>query len=155
MTIHADYLNREEDEEDGYINLVNKSMQTTRRFDALKVWVSFKMRGADGWSDLITGCIDNAAYFYSRLAENPDVEVITAPKISSVVFRVLPKNDSTEDGDTMNKRVRRELLHHHGVVIGQTVCNGNVCLKFTLLNPLQSHAKLDELLDLILQLSFK
>ncbi|MBE6359502.1 MAG: aminotransferase class I/II-fold pyridoxal phosphate-dependent enzyme [Lentisphaerae bacterium] len=155
LTIHADYLNREEDEEDGYINLVNKSMQTTRRFDALKVWVSFKMRGADGWSDLITGCIDNAAYFYSRLAENPDVEVITAPEISSVVFRVLPKNGSTEDGDTMNKRVRRELLHHHGVVIGQTVCNGNVCLKFTLLNPLQSHAKLDELLDLILQLSFK
>ena len=155
LTIHADYLNREEDEEDGYINLFNKSMQTTRRFDALKVWVSFKMRGADGWSDLITGCIDNAAYFYSRLAENPDVEVITAPEISSVVFRVLPKNGSTEDGDTMNKRVRRELLHHHGVVIGQTVCNGNVCLKFTLLNPLQSHAKLDELLDLILQLSFK
>ena len=59
------------------------------------------------------------------------------------------------DADTMNKRVRRELLHHHGIVIGQTVCRGNVCLKFTLLNPLQSHAKLDELLDLILQLSFK
>ena len=35
LTIHADYLNREEDEEDGYTNLVDKSLQTTRRFDAL------------------------------------------------------------------------------------------------------------------------
>ena len=152
LTIHADYLNREEDEEDGYINLVNKSMQTTRRFDALKVWVSFKMRGADGWSELITRCIDNAAYFHSILQADADCEVITAPEISSVVFRVLPPAGSSEDADTMNKRIRRALLHHHGVVIGQTVCNGNVCLKFTLLNPLQTHEKLDELLALILSL---
>ena len=152
LTIHADYLNREEDEEDGYINLVNKSMQTTRRFDALKVWISFKMRGKEGWSELITKCIDNAEYFYNQLIKRSDVEVAVKPEISSVVFRVLPEVGSSEDADTMNKRIRRELLHHKGVVIGQTVCNGNVCLKFTLLNPLQNEAKLDELLDLILSL---
>jgi len=152
LTIDADYLNREEDEEDGYINLVNKSMQTTRRFDALKVWISFKMRGREGWSELITKCIDNAEYFYNQLIKRPDVEVAVKPEISSVVFRVLPPAGSSEDADTMNKRIRRELLHHKGVVIGQTVCNGNVCLKFTLLNPLQNEAKLDELLELILSL---
>ena len=152
LTIHADYLNREEDEEDGYINLVNKSMQTTRRFDALKVWVSFRMRGKDGWSELITKCIDNAEYFYDQLMKRDDVEVAVKPEISSVVFRLLPVAGSNEDADTMNKRIRRELLHHKGVVIGQTVCNGNVCLKFTLLNPLQSTEKLDELLALILSL---
>ena len=152
LTIHADYLNREEDEEDGYINLVNKSMQTTRRFDALKVWISFKMRGKQGWSELITKCIDNAEYFYNQLIKRSDVEVAVKPEISSVVFRVLPEAGSSEDADTMNKRIRRELLHHKGVVIGQTVCNGNVCLKFTLLNPLQNEAKLDELLELILSL---
>ena len=152
LTIHADYLNREEDEEDGYINLVNKSMQTTRRFDALKVWISFKMRGKQGWSELITKCIDNAEYFYNQLIKRSDVEVAVKPEISSVVFRVLPEAGSSEDADTMNKRIRRELLHHKGVVIGQTVCTGNVCLKFTLLNPLQNEAKLDELLELILSL---
>jgi len=151
LTLHADYLNREEDEEDGYINLVNKSMQTTRRFDALKVWMSFKMRGADGWSELITRCVDNAAYFYSILDKNRETEVVTMPEISSVVFRVLPKN-AAEDADTVNKRIRRELLHRHGVVIGQTVCYGKVFLKFTLLNPLHTPEKLDSLLQLILSL---
>lgn len=152
LTIHADYLNREEDEEDGYINLVNKSMQTTRRFDALKVWMSFRMRGRDGWSDLIGTCIENATYFYRKLVETPEAEAVIEPEISSVVFRVLPPEGSCEDVDTMNKRIRRELLHHHGVVIGQTVCRDHVCLKFTLLNPLQTHEKLDELLTLILSL---
>ena len=154
LTLHADYLNREEDEEDGYINLVNKSMQTTRRFDALKVWISFKMRGADGWSELMTRCVDNAAYFYSILDANNETEVVTAPEISSVVFRVLPPADSTVDADTLNKLIRRELLHQHGVVIGQTVCYGKVFLKFTLLNPLHTPEKLDSLLDLILSLSY-
>ena len=110
------------------------------------------MRGRDGWSEMITKCIDNADYFYRILKKRDDVEVVVAPEISSVVFRLLPVPGSSEDADTMNKRIRRKLLHHKGVVIGQTVCNGNVCLKFTLLNPLQSTAKLDELLDLILSL---
>ena len=152
LTLHADYLNREEDEEDGYINLVNKSMQTTRRFDALKVWMSFKMRGKAGWSEIITTCMENAAYFYSQLVKTADVEVITKPEISSVVFRLLPPVGCKEDADTLNKRIRRALLHTKGVVIGQTVVYGNVCLKFTLLNPMQTHQKLDELLSLILSL---
>ena len=96
LTIHADYLNREEDEEDGYINLVNKSMQTTRRFDALKVWMSFKMRGKEGWSQLITRCIDNAAYFYGQLKANGAFEVTNEPEISSVVFRQKTEDHRTD-----------------------------------------------------------
>lgn len=145
LTIHADYLNREEDEEDGYTNLVDKSLQTTRRFDALKVWISFQVRGKDGWSNLINTSMENAQYLYSKLKDDKDFEVITEPEISSVVFRYC----ACPNADEINKKVRRELLHKHGIVIGQTVSNGNVCLKFTLLNPLITHEKLDDLLDLI------
>lgn len=152
LTIHADYLNREEDEEDGYTNLVDKSLQTTRRFDALKVWMSFQMRGKDGWSELISTCMENAAYLYKALKADSAFEVVTEPEISSVVFRLSPVicGDSC---DEVNKRVRRALIHEKGVVIGQTVCKGNVCLKFTLLNPLLTHEKLDSLLKLIKSLA--
>ena len=142
LELHADYLNREEDEEDGYTNLVGKSLQTTRRFDALKVWVSFKMRGKDGWGEIIDTCMENAAYLYSRLRNDAEFETVTEPEISSVVFRIASTDDT-------NKRVRRALIHKHGVVIGQTVYNGKVFLKFTLLNPLVTHEKLDSLLELI------
>ena len=65
------------------------------------------------------------------------------------------------EGDIYSEGVERVREHftelkkyadEKGVVIGQTVCRGNTCLKFTLLNPLQSEAKLDELLELILSL---
>lgn len=153
LTLHADYLNREEDEEDGYTNLVGKSMQTTRRFDALKVWLAFQVRGKDGWSEMISTCIENAEYFYTNLASNPKFEVTVKPEISSVVFRVLPQASDNLDADTLNKKIRRQLIHQQGVVIGQTVYNGFVHLKFTLLNPLLTHDKLDELIALILNMA--
>lgn len=150
--LHADYLNREEDEEDGYTNLVGKSMQTTRRFDALKVWMSFYCRGEDGWSELIDACIENARYVYDSLGTRPEFERTNEPELSSLVFRLRDPSLSDSENDEINKKVRRALMHHHGVVIGQTVFNNRVHLKFTLLNPLTTHQKLDNLLDLILSL---
>ena len=151
LTIHADYLNREEDEEDGYTNLVDKSLQTTRRFDALKVWTSFQTRGRDGWSRLIETSMENAQYFYRQLKADPDFKVVTEPEISSVVFRYCGKDNSLNGDalDEINKKVRRTLIHKYGTIIGQTVSDGRVCLKFTLLNPRITHEKLDELKELI------
>lgn len=148
LTIHADYLNREEDEEDGYTNLVDKSLQTTRRFDALKVWISFQVQGKDGWNSIINTALENAQYFYNKLISDRDFEVICEPEISSVVFRYKGNYDKIT-ADEVNKRIRRTLLHKYGIVIGQTVSNGNVCLKFTLLNPLITHEKIDEIMELI------
>lgn len=142
FSLHADYLNREEDEEDGYTNLVGKSMQTTRRFDALKVWIAFLTRGRDEYAAIIDTCIENATYLFEQLQGNPSFEVAIEPEISSVVFRL-------QDTDELNKKVRRLLLHEEGVVIGQTVYEGKTFLKFTLLNPLLDHQKLDGLLLLI------
>ena len=146
LTLHADYLNREEDEEDGYTNLVGKSLQTTRRFDALKVWMSFLLRGKEGYSSIINTCIENAKYFYDRVLSDSSFETIVEPEISSVVFRL-------SASDEINKLVRRKLIHQDGIVIGQTVFENKVYLKFTLLNPLVTHQKLDELIEEIKFLS--
>lgn len=145
LTIHADYLNRKEDEEDGYTNLVDKSLQTTRRFDALKVWASFKLHGKSGWSKLIEKSMDNAQYFYELLKNDINFEVATKPEISSVVFRLI----GIRNCDEVNKNIRRKLIHNYGIVIGQTVNHGNVFLKFTLLNPKIDFEKLEELKELI------
>jgi L-2,4-diaminobutyrate decarboxylase len=145
FTLHADYLNREEDEEDGYTNLVGKSMQTTRRFDALKVWMAFQTRGANGYASLIDTCIENATYTYEKLVADADFEVAIQPEISSVVFRL-------QRSCEINKAVRRKLIHQQGVVIGQTVYAEKIFLKFTLLNPTVTHEKLDSLISLIKQL---
>ena len=139
--LHADYLNREEDEEDGYINLVGKSMQTTRRFDALKVYMAFQTRGSEGFGRIIDTAVGNASYFYGRISEDPDFIAPVEPEMSSVVFALA-------GGDDLNKRVRRQLLSE-GTVIGQTVKDGRVMLKFTLLNPNLGPSQIDGIITRI------
>lgn len=139
--LHADYLNREEDEEDGYINLVGKSMQTTRRFDALKVYMAFQTRGRNGYGRIIDTAVGNASYFYGRISSDPEFIAPVEPELSSVVFAL-------KAGDEVNKKVRRRLLAE-GTVIGQTVKDGRVMLKFTLLNPNLAHSQIDSIIDRI------
>ena len=138
---HADYLNRVEDEEDGYINLVGKSMQTTRRFDALKVYMAFQARGLDGFGGIIDTAVENAAYLYDKVSSDGDFIAPVEPEMSSVVF-------AHKGGDELNKRIRRLLLAE-GTVIGQTVMDGKVMLKFTLLNPNLTHERIDRIIDRI------
>ena len=136
--LHADYLNREEDEEDGYINLVGKSMQTTRRFDALKVYMAFRMRGRDGYRKLMDTMIGNAAYFYDRISSDEEFIAPVEPELSSVVFAL-------RGGDERNRKARRSLMQE-GIIIGQTVYRDQVMLKFTLLNPALTHEHIDMLI---------
>lgn len=149
LSFHSDYLNRAEDEEDGYDNLVSKSMQTTRRFDALKVYMSFMTRGKDGYEELIDTMIENAQYFYDILHAQSRVETLNSPELSSVVFRIIPEDDS-QDIDSFNKYIRRSLMHDYGIIIGQTVAKGSVYLKFTLLNPTSTKDDFDALMQLLL-----
>ena len=161
LEYHADYLNREEDEADGFTNLVDKSLQTTRRADALKVWVSFRTRGADGFEKIINTCVENASYAFEKLtdvffAKNGFCfEAGPKPEISSVVFRVKKQDGSfsARQEDAVNKKIRRDLLQKHGIVIGQTVYRDCVFLKFTLLNPNVTHESLDKILLTILELA--
>lgn len=127
FTLHADYLNREEDEEEGYINLVDRGAQTTRRFDALKVLFSFECRGKDGYDKIVTHLIDNAEFFYLLLSSDDDFYLPLKGDISIVTFSYKKNNE-------VNKKIRKTLLND-GIVIGQTTYKGLVMLKVTLLNP--------------------
>lgn len=151
LSFHAVYLNREEDEEEGYDNLVSKGLQTTRRFDALKVLFSFMARGRDGFDAIVSKSLKNAEYFYTTLKNHPDFEVLTPPMISAVIFRVVnPKANE----DLLNKKVRHVLMHEKGTFIGETVVNSKVFLKTTLLNPKLDKKDLDSLIEEMHKIAF-
>ena len=155
LSFHADYLNREEDEEDGYTNLVGKSLQTTRRFDALKVWTAFQCRGKAGYSKIIDTCIENAYYLFEKLRDDDRFLVLIVPELTSVVFKYYLGGGDIEyiRGNDLNKYIRRSLMNTEGIIIGQTVHKWHVYLKFTLLNPLITHETIDNIIEKMAKLA--
>lgn len=150
LSFHAVYLNREDEEEKGYDNLVSKGLQTTRRFDALKVLFSFLVRGKKGFNEIVSKSVDNAKYFYEALKKDKEFKVYNDPEISAVIFRYIGNGKkSKSDIDKANKEIRHYLMHKEGCFIGETEVDGAVCLKTTLLNPRLDFKDMDVLLNLI------
>jgi len=148
LAVHADYLNPETDEAAGIPNLVNRSVATTRRFDALKLWFSFQLLGREKFAAMVDRTIELAAHAAKQVRTNPSLELLHKPQLSSVVFRFVPSNAAI-DADLFNARLRQHLFDRGLAVIGHTRVRSRQCLKFTCMNPCTTEAGLDALLDLI------
>jgi L-2,4-diaminobutyrate decarboxylase len=150
LKIHADYLNPEAHEESGIPDLVSKSLATTRRFDALKLWLSFQALGRDKLGRMVDRTIELAAHAARWIQHNPQLELLHHPQYGCVVFRFCPSG-SEVNGDLLNSALRQRLLERGAAVIGHTRVRGRQCLKLTCMNPTTSEEEIEALLHLIVE----
>jgi len=147
---HSEYLDREEDAEAGVLNLVGRSLDTSRRFDALKALVSFRAVGRSGLAAMLEHLVATSATVAATVADRPSFELLAPPTSVMVVFRWC--GDGALDHrslDSINTDVQRALFDRGVAVLGRTVVDGHVALKFTLVNPDLTADDLTRLLDLI------
>jgi len=141
LTYHADYLNPRSEKIAGTPNLVCKSLQTTRRFDALKLWLTLRTVGPKSIGKAFDSVIHLADAVYSTHSQDPDLEFIHRPQLSALVFRFKPNHfdDHTDqEKSTLNRvntTIRKSLSRSGESLIASTTVNGCVYLKFTFLNP--------------------
>ncbi|MGW2897346.1 lysine decarboxylase DesA [Streptomyces sp. NPDC001212] len=149
-TYHADYLNPRRAVTERIPNQVDKSLQTTRRFDALKLWMTLRVMGADGVGQLFDEVCDLAAAGWKLLASDPRFDVVVEPALSTLVFRYIPAavTDPAEI-DRANLYARKALFASGAAAVAGTKVAGRHYLKFTLLNPETTTDDLTAVLDLI------
>ncbi|MEU6601073.1 lysine decarboxylase DesA [Streptomyces flaveolus] len=149
-TYHAEYLNPRRMVRERIPNQVDKSLQTTRRFDALKLWLTLRTMGADGIGQLFDEVCDLAQEGWKLLAADPRYDVVVEPALSTLVFRYVPAavTDPAEI-DRANLHARKALFASGDAVVAGTKVGGRHYLKFTLLNPETRAADIAAVLDLI------
>ncbi|MGW7289150.1 pyridoxal phosphate-dependent decarboxylase family protein [Streptomyces sp. NPDC054847] len=160
-TYHADYLNPRPTVDVGappaseglrgmIPNQVDKSLQTTRRFDALKLWMTLRVMGADGVGQLFDEVCDLAAAGWELLAADPRYDVVVQPQLSTLVYRYIPRS-VTDPAliDRANLHARKALFASGEAVVAGTKVDGRQYLKFTLLNPETTTEDIAAVLDLI------
>jgi L-2,4-diaminobutyrate decarboxylase len=146
----SDYLDRADDDGD-VLNLVGRSLDTSRRFDALKIVVSLRSAGRRQIGAQVEHLVDTAAAVASNIEEAPEFELLAEPSLVMVLFRWRPADTVLDDPalDAANTAIQRELFASGQAVVGRTRRHGRVALKFTLVNPATTLADLTALLDLI------
>ncbi|BCL69374.1 aminotransferase class III [Vibrio nigripulchritudo] len=145
---HADYLNREHDE---LPNLVDKSIATTKRFDALKVFMTMQNVGPKALGDMYDHLLEQTQQVADLVHQRKGFELLSEPALSTVLFRVT--NNQVDDLCKLNQKVRIEALVRGIAVLGETTVNGQSALKFTILNPCLALSDFEKLLNDIDQLA--
>ena len=149
IKMHADYLNPEAHEAEGIPDLVTKSLLTSRRFDALKLWISLQTLGRRKLAEMIERTMSLANHAANVMRRTPELELMCEPQLSTVVFRILPSGKDI-DADRLNTVVRQRLFASGRAVIGHTRVRNQQCLKFTCMNPAASEVKIENLIQAIL-----
>jgi L-2,4-diaminobutyrate decarboxylase len=149
-TYHAEYLNPRRMVTERIPNQVDKSLQTTRRFDALKLWMTLRVMGADGIGELFDEVCELAQQGWRLLAADPRFDVVVQPSLTTLVFRYVPPavTDPAEI-DRANLHARAALFASGAAVVAGTKVGGRHYLKFTLLNPETTAEDIAAVLDLI------
>ncbi len=107
---------------------VDATLEYSRPFRALKLWLAFRAHGADAFREAIARNLQQAALLVEEVSRHADLELLTAaPPLSIVPFRHLPAG--VADVDAHNSLLTAELQRDGRVYVAPAVIDGHVYLR--------------------------
>ena len=144
----------------GQLNFYKLGFEGTRRWRALKLWMSWKHIGTSGFGRLVAANIDQAALFARRCVESDDFEALPAePELSVVCFRHLPGGRAAALGlppgelDAHQDRLQAALEASGDGWLSTTRLHGATWLRAGIVNTHTTDADIDRLLATLRRLA--
>jgi glutamate/tyrosine decarboxylase-like PLP-dependent enzyme len=102
FSYHPTYYRTGVDSDDAPTNFFELGMQNSRGFRALKVWLSLRQAGRQGYTRLIADDIALSREMEKALRAHPEMEVVTQ-NLSICTFRYMPKGAGSLGEEYLNK----------------------------------------------------
>ena len=129
---------------------MSKSLHTTRRFDALKLWMTVEALGEELYGSMIDHGVKLTREVADYIKATAGLELLVEPQFASVLFRVVPEAYPAEFIDSLNQNVADELFARGEANIGVTKVGDVQSLKMTTLSPVATLENVQNLLALVL-----
>ncbi len=142
LRVKSNYLDRG-DELDGMVNLVGRSLDTSRRFDAAKVVASLRTIGRSTFAAMIEHLVSLATYCGDQVSTREAFALVSPIHGVTCVF-----DAPGYDAESL-RLVQQQLLLRGEAILGRTEIKGRAALKCTFMNPLATTADVDRILDMI------
>ncbi len=143
----------------GQLNFYKLGFEGTRRWRALKLWMSWKHIGTSGFGRLVAANIDRAARLARCCAESEDFEALPAePELSVVCFRHLPGGAAAArlpagELDAHQDRLQASLEASGDGWLSTTRLRGATWLRAGIVNTHTTDADIDRLLATLRRLA--
>jgi glutamate/tyrosine decarboxylase-like PLP-dependent enzyme len=119
------------------INFYDHGIQLTRRFRALKFYMSVKTFGLNAFKEAIEYSISLTEELESLLRISPKWEVISPATLAIINFRYNPigHNLSESQLDKLNQYISKKIIASRSAVLVTTILQEQVVLRMCLINP--------------------
>jgi glutamate/tyrosine decarboxylase-like PLP-dependent enzyme len=150
--IRPDYLQDVNRPDTAEIHFADHGLALTRRFRALKVWLSVKALGLGWFRALVERTCRLADFAEQLLRRRPDFEVLCPRQLSTVCFRYLHPGADEERLDRLNLSLVEELRATGRAVISSTRLRGRVALRLCFVNGRTMAGDVEEVIGLLASL---
>ncbi len=119
------------------INFYDYGIQLTRRFRALKFYMSIKTYGLDTFKEAVTYNIQLADDVEKILRKSRNWEIISPATLAVINFRYNPigLNLSEPEIDALNQQISKKMMESKEALLVTTILNKQVVLRMCLINP--------------------
>ncbi len=129
----------------------DETIELSRRFRALKLWLSLRYHGLTNFREAIRNDLDLAAYFAARVDAQPELERLSPVPLSAVCFRYIPKGGaSPEQVDELNRQVLPKVVRRGRVFLSNATIADRFALRICIVNHRSTQADLDEVVSEVL-----
>lgn len=142
----ASYL-FEKKAQDEWYNYAHRTMECTKMFMGIRLYLSLSVIGTQIFSDYVTSMYDLTREFADILQNADDFELAHEPESNILCFRHV-KSD-VKDLNAYQKNLRQKILSDASFYIVQTELNGELFLRCTIINPLTTIDHLKSLMEAI------
>ncbi|MFT7898847.1 aspartate aminotransferase family protein [Tenacibaculum ascidiaceicola] len=132
------------------INFYDYGIQLTRRFRALKFYMSIKTYGLDAFKEAVTYNIQLADDVEKMLRKSRNWEIISPATLAVINFRYNPigLNLSEKEIDELNQKISQKIMESREAFLVTTILNKQVVLRMCLINPKTTMEDVKETLEL-------
>jgi glutamate/tyrosine decarboxylase-like PLP-dependent enzyme len=109
-----------------------ESLELSRRFRALKLWLSLRYHGIGQFRAAIRKDLEHAQLLARLITAEPMLELLAPVELSTVCFRW--KDGSEADLDRRNAAILREVLHRGRVCLSNASVRGAFALRACIIN---------------------
>jgi len=126
-----------------------ESLELSRRFRALKLWLSMRYHGLDAFRRAIRADLHHAQLLAQQVAVSPRLELSAPVALSAVCFRYAAA-DPTPDSDRLNTAILKRVIERGRVYLSNATLGGRFVLRACFVNHRTTEADVAQIVPEVL-----
>jgi glutamate/tyrosine decarboxylase-like PLP-dependent enzyme len=129
----------------------DESTELSRRFRALKLWLSLRYHGRDAFRDAIKNDLSHARKLAECIVEQPELQLVASVELSAVCFRYLGKGGISEaELNRLNSSILKRVNERGRVYLSNATLRAKFCLRACVVNHRTTAADIDAVVPEVL-----